>query len=222
MMVQIRSKSRSSQGRIMGAGLQAWLMSPLRGWDRVDILPPIQSKRSSYRTLRRCANSVSEAEFCAVRPSFALAGQPRRLSLHEHLFGEEVIEGFYGAEFVVFDVEDGVELGDVEDVVNFLGEAEEFEFAAGVADGGVAADQFANAGGVDVVDVSEVEDDFFLAGGDEVKNGVPEKAGCVAEGDASVEVDDGDVANFAGGDGHGDRLPAFLSGNGRGMSGASQ
>ena len=42
------------------------------------------------------------------------------------LFGEEVVEGFYGGEFVVFDVEDGVELGDLDDVVNFLGEAEEF------------------------------------------------------------------------------------------------
>src|ERR1700680_873357 len=37
-----------------------------------------------------------------------------------HLLGKEVVEGFYGGEFVVFDVEDSVELGDVEDVVNFL------------------------------------------------------------------------------------------------------
>jgi hypothetical protein len=56
------------------------------------------------------------------------------------LLGEEVVEGFYGGEFVVFYVEDGVELGDVEDVLNFFGEAEEFEFAAGVADGGEAGD----------------------------------------------------------------------------------
>ncbi len=39
------------------------------------------------------------------------------------LFGEEVVEGFYGGEFVVFDVEDGVELGDLDDVVDFFGEA---------------------------------------------------------------------------------------------------
>ena len=55
-----------------------------------------------------------------------------------HLLGEEVVEGFYGGEFVVFDVENGVKLGDVEDVVNFLGEVEELEFASGVADGGEA------------------------------------------------------------------------------------
>ena len=114
------------------------------------------------------------------------------------LLGEEVVEGFYGGEFVFFDVEDGVELGDIEEVVNFLGEVEEFEVAAGVADGGVAADQFSDAGGVDVIDVGQVEDDFFLAGSDELADGVAEFAGFVAEGDASVEVDDGDVADFAG------------------------
>lgn len=119
------------------------------------------------------------------------------------LFGEEVVEGFYGGEFVVFDVEDGVELGDVEDVVDFFGEGEEFEFAAGVADGGEAADEFADAGGVDVVDVGEVENDFLFVGGDELADGVAEQAGFVAESDASVDVDDGDVADFARGEVHG-------------------
>jgi hypothetical protein len=109
----------------------------------------------------------------------SLRGQPL-------LLGEEVVEGFYGGEFVVFDVEDGVELGDVEDVLNFLGEAEEFEFAAGVADSGEAADQFADAGGVDVIDVGEVENNFFLAGGDEFADGVAKVSGFVAESDASV------------------------------------
>jgi len=70
-----------------------------------------------------------------------LAGQPRRLPLHvSDLFGEEVVEGFYGGEFVFFDVEYSVELGDMEDVLNFFGEAEEFEVAAGVTDGGIATD----------------------------------------------------------------------------------
>ena len=44
----------------------------------------------------------------------------------KNLFGEEVVEGFYGGEFVVFYVEDGVELGDLDYVVDFLGQAEEF------------------------------------------------------------------------------------------------
>jgi hypothetical protein len=53
----------------------------------------------------------------SVRPTRAFA---------YFLFGEEVVEGFYGSEFVFFYVEDGVELGDLEDVLNFFGEAEKF------------------------------------------------------------------------------------------------
>ena len=56
------------------------------------------------------------------------------------LLGEEVIEGFYGGEFILFDIENGIELGDVEDVANFFGEVEKFEFAARVAYGCEAAD----------------------------------------------------------------------------------
>ncbi len=51
--------------------------------------------------------------------STAGEGARRSISL---LLCEEVIEGFHGAELVVLDVEDGVELGDVQHVVNFLAE----------------------------------------------------------------------------------------------------
>jgi hypothetical protein len=117
---------------------------------------------------------------------------------HGQLFGEEVVEGSYGGEFVVFDIENGVELGDVEDVVNFLGEVEELEFASGVADGGEAADEFSYAGAVDVVDPDEVEDDFLFAFGDQGANGVTKSSDFVAEDNASVDVENGDVSDFAG------------------------
>ena len=45
---------------------------------------------------------------------------------------------------IVFDVKHGVQLGDLEQVVHFLGEVEQFEFAALIADGGERADQFAD------------------------------------------------------------------------------
>src|ERR1700684_1864873 len=111
--------------------------------------------------------------------------------------GEEVVEGFYGGEFVVFDVEDGIELGDVEDVVNFLGEVEELEFASSVADGGEAGDEFADAGAVDVVDIGEVEDDFLFALRDEFVDSGAESADLRAEDNAAVDVKDGDVGDFA-------------------------
>ena len=138
------------------------------------------------------------------------------------LLREEVVEGFYGGEFVVADIEDGVELGDVENVVDFLGEVEELEFAAGVAHGGEAADELPDAGAVDVVDVGEVEDDFLFAFGDEIADGVAEVADFFAEDDASVDVEDGNVSNFAGIDlqGHDqDRWQGLEEGSGGNGSG---
>jgi hypothetical protein len=113
------------------------------------------------------------------------------------LFCEEVVEGADGGEFVVFDVEDGVELGDVKDVLHFLGEAEEFELASGFADGGEAADKFSDAGAVDVVDAGEIEDDLLLAFSEEIANGVAEVADFIAKDDAPVDVEDHDVSDFA-------------------------
>jgi hypothetical protein len=122
----------------------------------------------------------------------------RRPITFAHLLGEEVVEGFYGGEFVVFDVEDGVELGDVEDVVNLLGEIEELEFAACVADRGEATDEFADARAVEIVNTGEVEDDFLFALGKQVADSGAECTDLRAEDDAAMDVEDGDVGDFAG------------------------
>lgn len=54
--------------------------------------------------------------------------------------------------FVIMDFEDGVEFGDLEQVVDSFGEAEEFELALLSGDGGVAIDEFADTGAVNVAD----------------------------------------------------------------------
>jgi hypothetical protein len=41
------------------------------------------------------------------------------------LLGEKPVEGFDGGELVVLDIEDGVELGDVENVVDFLAQVQQ-------------------------------------------------------------------------------------------------
>jgi len=113
----------------------------------------------------------------------------------------------------------------VEDVLDFLGEVEEFEFAAGVADGGEAADQLSDAGAVDVVDADEIEDDLLLALGNKGADGVTEIADFLAEDDAAGDVEDGDVSDFAGVNlqrhNSGSRFRAD-GGNGSGCGGASQ
>ncbi len=57
--------------------------------------------------------------------------------------------------------------------------------------------------------MSQVEDDFLFVGGDELADGIAKFTGFVAEGDASVDVDDGDVTDFAGRDVHRFRVRQF-------------
>ena len=96
------------------------------------------------------------------------------------LFGEEIVERPHGGELVVFDVEDRVELGDEEDIVDFLREVEKLEFASGISHRGEAADKLAHARAVDVVDAGEVEDDLLFAVGDKGADGVAEIANFIA------------------------------------------
>src|SRR5215472_5063219 len=81
----------------------------------------------------------------------------------------ELFERFDRLALVVLDVEDGVELGDLEQVVNFLGEVEQLELAALVANGSERADQLADTGAVDVGHVA------------------------FAQGDATAHIDDGNA-----------------------------
>ncbi len=113
------------------------------------------------------------------------------------LFREEVVEGFYRGEFIVLDIEDGVELGNVQHVADFLGKVEQFQFASRVADCGKAADELADARTVEVVDVGKVQDDFLLAMGEEIAHRVAEFPNLVTQDDAPVDVEDGDVRDFA-------------------------
>jgi hypothetical protein len=118
------------------------------------------------------------------------------------LLGEEIIEGFYCGEFVFLDVEHGIQLGHVKDVVNFLAEAQELEVAARIPHRGEATDQFAHAGGIDVIDVRQVENNFFLALCNQPVDRVPQLSGFIAQSNPPGDVDNGYVADFARGDGH--------------------
>src|ERR1700677_2339069 len=79
---------------------------------------------------------------------------PRELYLK--LFRILLLKGPNRRSFVVFYVEDVVELGDLKQIVNFLGEVQQFEFAAPIFGCGKGADQFADAGAIDIVDLAEV------------------------------------------------------------------
>ncbi len=59
--------------------------------------------------------------------------------------GKDLPERFDGVRFVVLDVKDGVQLGDLQQVVDLFGEVEQLEIAALIAHRGEGADQFADA-----------------------------------------------------------------------------
>jgi len=107
-----------------------------------------------------------------------------------------LLEGFDGGGFVVLHVKDGVELGDLEQIVHLLGEVEEFEFAALILGGGEGADQFADAGAVDVVDLGQVQDDFLIAFGKQFAHGVAQSDAAFAQGDASAAVNNRDAVDL--------------------------
>jgi len=103
-----------------------------------------------------------------------------------------------GLGFVIMHFEHGVELGDLEQVVDSFGEAEELELALLAGDRGVAIDEFADAGAIDIADLAQVEEEFLVARGDEVASGIAEKRRAFPEGDAADGIDYGNVTHLAG------------------------
>src|ERR1051326_3517869 len=80
--------------------------------------------------------------------------------------------------------------------MHLLGQLQQLEFTALIADGGKSAHQLANAGAVNVCDVAEVEQDLFLAFSDQVTDGVAQNDAAFAQSNASAEVHDRDPINL--------------------------
>ncbi len=70
--------------------------------------------------------------------------------------GELVAERSYCGGLVVQYVEDGVELGNLQKVVNFLGQVQEFQFSALIANRRKGTDQLADTGAGNVIYVTQV------------------------------------------------------------------
>ena len=85
--------------------------------------------------------------------------------------------------------------------MNLLAQIKKLQLAAGVTERRVATHQFSYTGAIDIVDLSQVEDDLFLAFGDEFVDLVTKFADFIPQNDAALHVEDGDVSDFAGFDG---------------------
>ena len=106
-------------------------------------------------------------------------------------------EGFNGGGFVFGDVEDGVELGDLHYVGDFVIDVEELEVAALFARGGERADEGAESHTVYVFDAGEIEQDLFVPFAQQIENHVADGGAFFAHSDATFDVYDGDGAYLA-------------------------
>src|ERR1035437_3488255 len=90
--------------------------------------------------------------------------------------------------FAVFHVEHGVELGNLKQIIDFLGEVQELEFAALILGRGEGADQFTDARTVDIVDVLQVQNNLLVPFGEDIAHRVAENDAAFAEGDATAAI----------------------------------
>jgi len=95
--------------------------------------------------------------------------------------------------FVRLHIENREKPGDLQQVVDAFRQMKKFQFAFRVANGGVAADEFADPRAVDVVHIVEVENDFAVALLDQVADGAAESGTALTQSDLSAEIYDCDI-----------------------------
>src|SRR5450755_46925 len=78
------------------------------------------------------------------------------------VLGRKLAKRLDRCRLVVLHIKDGIELGDLQQIVHFLGEVEQLKVTALLAHGGESAYQFANARAVNVVNLGEVEENLLL------------------------------------------------------------
>src|SRR5215469_11345234 len=103
----------------------------------------------------------------------------------------DLLERLDGGGFVVFHVEDGIELGDLQQIVDLLGQVQQLEFATLVLGGGKGADQLADSGAVDIVHIGQIQHDLLIAFRQQVAHRVAKDDTAFAERDAAAAIDDG-------------------------------
>jgi hypothetical protein len=101
------------------------------------------------------------------------------------------IEGSDGRSLVVLNVKYSVELGDLQEIMNLLGQVEQLEFAILITNAGESADQFANPRAVNVCDIAEVEENLLVSLSGKFLDGIAQNDTAFAECDTPTEIDNG-------------------------------
>src|SRR5437763_14439265 len=94
---------------------------------------------------------------------------------------------------VVMHLENGVELGYLQQVLDAFVQAQQLELAAMVGDGGEAGYQLTDSRAVDICNITQIQEYLLVAAGREVAHGVAERARPFSKSDSSAGIDYGHV-----------------------------
>src|SRR5271170_4421786 len=119
------------------------------------------TSRATRRTMWRRRSTSQSRRSELTRPNKKAVALAAAILLDEIIALDLLGERRNRRRFVVFDVEDGVQLGDLQQIVDFLGQVQQLQFAAAVLDRREGADQFTDARAVDVADVAQVQEDLL-------------------------------------------------------------
>src|ERR1700716_2061641 len=118
---------------------------------------------------------------------------PETFLAPKHLLGERRDRGC----LVVLDVKDSVEFRDLQQIMHFLGQVQQFKLAAAVFDRCEGADQLADPRAVDIADVAKVQQNFVRTLRQHITNGVANRYAAFAESDATAKIQNGDAVDLA-------------------------
>src|SRR5579885_3162449 len=104
-------------------------------------------------------------------------------------------ERFDRGSFVIFHVEDGIKLRNLQQIMDLLREVEQLKLPTLIADRRKCAHQLSDAGAVDISDITQVQQDLLLALAQQLTDLVAQHDAAFAERDTSAEVHDGHAVN---------------------------
>src|SRR6185503_13215831 len=108
-----------------------------------------------------------------------------------------LFETVHGCSFVVVSLEYREQFGDHEQVLNLLGQIQEFQLTAAIIGGGVGTDELTYSGAVHVGDVSQIEQNLLFAVIEQLAHGLTQLHAAFADGYFPGQVQYGYVAGLA-------------------------
>src|SRR6266851_9982517 len=161
---------------------------------------PQRSKPSSLA--RASTHMVSDlARIFPILPHLTPSGERGSIGVE----GEQKLEPSHSAELAVaaqsailvrVNLEDGEQLGQLQEIVHFFCQLQKLEAAASIFHSRVGADEFSDAGAVDVIDIGQIQKDEGTLIFQQLADSLSQKRAAFAERNTAADIDDGHAGSF--------------------------